>query len=171
MQHWCNLTGVRVGCSVIYIHLFLSPYQQMNVCINKSRDKCSETLCVQLFITVSLYCNCEFFSSLPPFGDRVACSRLLVSEDDWKSAWVTETESLEQARDRVGCVHPLSRKLVKQSQTVQSAMYSCDTVITTKVLAPAVHSQLGLSPCRVLIICRKLQLMRPYILMPPTYIY
>ena len=59
---------------------------------------------------------------------------------------MTETESLEQARDRVGCVHPLSRKLVKQSQTVQSAMYSCDTVITTKVLAPAVHSQLGLSP-------------------------
>ena len=41
----------------------------------------------------------------------------------------------------------LSSKLVKQSRIVQSAMYSCcDTVITTKVLTPAVHSQFVYSP-------------------------
>ena len=48
--------------------------------------------------------------------------------------------------DRVGWVRLLSPKLVKQSRIVQSAMYSfCDTVITTKVLTPAVHSQFVLT--------------------------
>ena len=47
--------------------------------------------------------------------------------------------------DRIGWVYPLSSKLVKQSQIVQSAMYSCDTVITTKVLNPAVQPQFVLT--------------------------